>query len=310
MKPVVFIHTNNKQMIGAKVAAYLLKARSRFPDEFVVRTLRLEETPHLCLREGQSYLRKGRIAIWKNSDLQSFSPLRMMVPQAMCFKGRALLIDPDVFAVGDVYDLLTRHMQGRAILAKKVASGYRDNGQPFYASSVMLLDCARLAHWQWERQIDEMFAKVLDYGPWISLRLEDPATIGSLEEEWNHFDTLTEHTKLLHNTERSTQPWKTGLPVDYDTTSLIHPAAGSRRWRSRLRGMLGLQLAKSETGAPPRYLPHPDPAQEQYFLQAVRECLSAGVFDERFIRDEMQKNHLRHDLLEGIAKLDCDRAAR
>lgn len=309
MKPVVFIHTNDKQMIGAKVAAYLLKARSRSADEFVVRMLRLEETSHLYRREGQTYLRKGRMATWKNDDLQSFSPLRMMVPQAMSFQGRALVIDPDVFAVGDVYELLARHMQGRAILAKEVAGGYRDNGQPFYASSVMLLDCARLAHWQWNRQIDEMFTKTLDYGPWISLRLEDPATIGPLEEEWNHFDMLTEHTKLLHNTERSTQPWKTGLPVDFDTTGQVHRPVRFGRLRARLRGLPALPRTASEIGAPSRYVSHPDRAQERYFLQAVRECLSAGVFDERFLRDEMQKNHVRHDLLERIAELDDNEPA-
>jgi hypothetical protein len=200
-------------------------------------------------------------------------------------------------------------MQGKAILARKVAGGYRDNGQPFYASSVMLLDCARLTHWQWNRQIDDIFAKTLDYGPWISLLFEDPATIGPLEEEWNHFDMLTEHTKLLHSTERSTQPWKTGLPVDYDTTSLVHPPADSGRLWSRVRGMLGLRRAASGTGATPRYIPHPDRTQEQYFLRSVRECLSAGVFDEGFLREAMQKNHLRHDLLERIAELDHDKAA-
>jgi hypothetical protein len=310
MKPVVFIHTNDKQLLGAKVAAYLLKARSRSADHFLVETLRLEDTPHLYRREGQTYLRKGRLATWRNDDLQSFSPLRMKVPQAMSFRGRALVIDPDVFAVGDVYELLARPMEGRAILARKVAGGYRDNGQLFYASSVMLLDCARLTHWQWDRQIDDMFAKTLDYGPWISLRLEDPATIGPLEEDWNHFDTLAEHTKLLHNTERSTQPWKTGLPVDYDTTSHGPRPGRFGRLRSRLRGMLATPLSASESGSPPRYLSHPDHAQERYFLKAVRECLSAGVFDERFLREEMQNNHVRHDLLERIGELDADESAR
>ena len=48
-------------------------------------------------------------------DLQSFTPLRFMPPQLMGYEGRAIVIDPDVFAVGDVYELLTpRHGgQGR-----------------------------------------------------------------------------------------------------------------------------------------------------------------------------------------------------
>jgi len=52
-------------------------------------------------------------------------------------------------------------------------------------------------------------------GPWHFLLSESPDHIGLLEDEWNHCDMLTEATKLLHNTEISTQPWKTGLPLLY-----------------------------------------------------------------------------------------------
>jgi hypothetical protein len=294
-------------MIGAKVGAYLLKSRSRSPESFDVRLLRLEETPQLLRREGQTYLRKGRTAVWRNDDLQSFSPLRMMVPQAMGFQGRALVIDPDVFAIGDVHELLVRDMRGKAIVCRNVTAGYRDNGNRFYASSVMLLDCARLAHWQWDRQIDEIFSGRLDYGPWISLLLEEPATIGELEEEWNQFDVLTRNTKMLHNTERSTQPWKTGLPVDYDTTTVGTHRPG---WAGAMRRALDkLGVRKTVEQHERYYLPHPDPAQEAFFLRAVRECLLAGVFDEDFLRQEMRQRHVRQDLLERIAALGPLKAA-
>ena len=36
----------------------------------------------------------------------------------MDYQGRALVIDPDVFAAGDVWDLLQRDMQGHAILCR------------------------------------------------------------------------------------------------------------------------------------------------------------------------------------------------
>ncbi len=62
VKPVVFVHTNDKQLFGAKLAAYSLKARSKHPDRFEVKLLRLEETPHLYHREGRDYLRKGKVA--------------------------------------------------------------------------------------------------------------------------------------------------------------------------------------------------------------------------------------------------------
>ena len=38
-----------------------------------------------------------------------------------------------------------------------------------YASSVMLLDCARLGHWQVEKQFRELFTFERDYRKWINL---------------------------------------------------------------------------------------------------------------------------------------------
>ena len=79
----------------------------------------------------------------------------------------------------------------------------------------MLLDCAKLTHWRTAEQFDEMFESKRDYMDWICLKLEPRETIGLLEPEWNDFDHLAENTKLLHNTKRWNQPWKTGLPVDF-----------------------------------------------------------------------------------------------
>ena len=105
-----------------------------------------------------------------------------------------------------------------------------------------------------------------DYMDWVSLKLEDPATIGPLENEWNDFDTLTEQTKLLHNTKRKTQPWKTGLKIDYrpaDTFQLFPPRHWLRRGR---RALFGDYKFAGTYGA------HPDPAQEAFFFGLVKEA--------------------------------------
>lgn len=287
-KPTVFIHSNNKQLLGARVAEYALKSRSKSPDSFEVKILRLEETQHLYKRQGKQYLRKGKLAIWKNDDLQSFSPLRMMVPQVMNYVGQALIIDPDIFAVGDVYDLLTLDMQGKSILCRNISEGYKSNGNSFYATSVMLLNCNDLTHWQWDKQIDDMFDKKLDYGPWISLKLEDSNRIGDLAEEWNHFDTLNDQTKLLHNTERSTQPWKTGLPIDYDTTQI------NRNWIANF-----LNIFKKQK----KYIPHPDIRQEQFFLELLKECIEENIIDEEYLLAEIAASNLRKDIFQQLEKI-------
>ena len=211
-RPQVFIQTNAKQLIGALVSAHSLKRNSAHGDAFDVTIMHHEDHAFFAARQGQLFLRGGDKRVWDNADLQSFTPLRFMPPALMGYRGRAVVIDPDIFAVGDIWELLTRDMQGKAIVCRRRGSANDRNGA--YATSVMLLDCAQLGHWRVEENFAELFAFTRDYMDWISLKLEPPSTIGLFEEQWNDFDRLTPATRLLHNTRRRTQPWKTGLPVD------------------------------------------------------------------------------------------------
>jgi hypothetical protein len=223
----VFIQTNHKQLIGALVAQYALRRNSRNNDKFDVRIIHTRDYPFLRVREGQLYLRDGTKRQWFNNDLQSFTPLRFMPPKLMGYTGRAVVIDPDVFAVGDIWELLSRDMAGKAILCRRRRFGALGLVDSCLASSVMLLNCDSLTHWHCEKQFNELFQFEQDYTDWICLKPEPRETIGFLEEEWNDFDRLTEKTKLLHNTRRKTQPWKTGLPVDWTPTERFRwfPAA-------------------------------------------------------------------------------------
>jgi len=292
MKPCVFIHTNERQMVGALVSRYSLQRNSRSSDQFDVRFIETRHQKFMQEREGQLYLRDGERRPWLNDDLQSFTPLRFMPPQLMGYQGRALVIDPDVFAAGDVWDLLSRDMQGKALMCRSKSGSKGKRGA--LASSVMLLDCAKLSHWKVEEQFAEMFEFRRDYMDWISLKLEDRGTIGLFGNEWNDFDHLDENTRLLHNTKRKTQPWKTGLPVDYrpaDTFRLFPPRHWIRRARRALFG--DYRFAG-------RYKQHPDPRQEAFFFGLLKECLENGVVDEARLREEMRSNHIRHDALEVL----------
>lgn len=293
MKPTVFIHTNHKQKLGAVVSRYSLQKNSAHADQFDVKFIEVKDFPCMAEREGLEYLRDGELRPWLNNDLQSFTPLRFAPPQLMNYEGRAVVIDPDVFALGDVWELLNRDMAGKAILCRPKSG--RKGRKGAFASSVMLLDCAKLRHWQFEENFAEMFKpSKRDYMDWVSLKLEDPATIGPLEHEWNDFDTLTDQTKLLHNTKRKTQPWKTGLKVDYrpaDTFQLFPP----RHWLRRARRALFGDYKFAGT-----YDAHPDPAQEKFFFGLVRGCLEDGVITETQLRDEMEQGHLRADALELV----------
>ena len=293
MKPTVFIHTNDRQIVGALVAEYALKRNTAHPDAFDVSILRREEHPVFAAHEGCRYLRDGAWREWRNDDLQSFTPLRFLPPEKMGYAGRALVIDPDIFAVSDVWELLSRDMQGKAILCRR-RSGWKKKS--CYASSVMLLDCAKLRHWRMQEGFEELFSGQRDYADWICLRLEDEATIGAFEDEWNDFDRLTANTKLLHNTRRWTQPWKTGLPVDFVPGEKFSGVPGVAWLMRKRREWFGDHAFLG------RYVRHPDANQERFFFGLLRECLERGIVSEELLRREMQRNHVRHDAFEVLRK--------
>jgi hypothetical protein len=160
----------------------------------------------------------------------------------------------------------------------------------------MLLDNAKLKHWRVERDFEEMFTFTRDYGKWINLKLEPEGSIGELETVWNDFDELTPATRMLHNTKRRTQPWKTGLPVDFrppersGAFNLVHLLHQLRRSLFGEYGLLG------------RYARHPDGTQERLFFALLKECMKDGIITKEMLEKEMRLNHVRHDAIEVLEK--------
>ena len=294
-KPCVFIHVNHKQWLGAVAGRHALRKYSNNNDKFDVKFIEVKDHAFMQAREGQLYLRDGEKRRWLNNDLQSFTPLRFMPPELMGYKGRAVVIDPDVFARADVWELLSRDMRGMSLMCRPKSGNKGKRGA--LATSVMLLDCAKLKHWKMEENFNEMFEFKRDYMRWIGLHLEDRSQIGLFENEWNDFDNLTANTKMLHTTKRLQQPWKTGLPIDYrmaDTFQLFPPKHWIRRARRAIFGDYFLAGT---------YKAHPDPEQERFFFQLISECLDTGVISEADVRKEMMSNHVRHDAIELVKRL-------
>ena len=290
----VFIQANDKQYLGALVAEYALRRNSAHNDSFDIRIMNYADFPVLHAQEGNVYLRDGGKRDWVRDDLQSFTPTRFLPPQLMGYQGRAVVIDPDVFALADIWELLSRDMQGKAVLCRPKSGNKGKRG--CLATSVMLLDCAKLAHWKFEEQFNAMFSNERDYMKWVCLKYEDPDTIGFFEPEWNDFDHLTGQTKMLHTTKRKHQPWKTGLPVDYraaDTFRLFPPRHWIRRARRALFG---------DYGFAGKYGQHPDLNQEHLFFGLLRECLDKGVISEAMLHEAMASNNIRHDALEVLER--------
>jgi len=278
VKRTVFVHANDRQMLGARISAHSYRRNAREPGSFDVKVLDVRDHPRL-LRRGQTILRAGHVRDWDPDDLQSFTPLRFYPPQAMGFEGLAVITDPDIFGVGDVGELFQRDLQGKAVWAVP-RPGHNDRDD-YIATSVMLLDCAKLAHWRFDQDLDDLFAHRFDYVDWIELKREDRSTIGLLEPEWNDFDRLTPRTKLLHTTKRRTQPWKTGLPVDYTLRE--------SGWFDALR-----RIRRQ------RYEQHPDRRQEALVYALLAEMVDSREVTKQELVAEMAANHIRHDSMELI----------
>ncbi|HEX6661266.1 MAG TPA: hypothetical protein VF067_05300, partial [Sphingomicrobium sp.] len=118
---------------------------------------------------------------------------------------------------------------------------------------------------------------------WIELKREDRSTIGVLEPEWNSFDRLDARTMILHTTKRRTQPWKTGLPVDYTLRE-----SGPLDFLRRL--------------ATHHYQAHPDRNQEALVYSLLSEMVDRRLITKDELVSEMMANHIRHDSLELIER--------
>jgi len=280
VKPTVFIQANARQMLGAKISALSYKKASRRPDSFNVRIIDAAEYPRL-MADGQSILRAGHVRAWDPDDLQSFTPLRFAPPKMMKWKGKAVVTDPDCFGVGDIADLFDHDMGAKAVMA--VPRPGHNKRNDYVATSVMLLDCAALKHWDIDQDLDDLFAQRFDYIDWIELKREDPATIGFLAPEWNDFDRLTTNTKILHTTKRRTQPWKAGLPIDY-TLRERGPFDFLRKFKRK------------------HYEAHPDPNQEALVYSLLADLVDRGDVTKPQLVAEMAANHVRHDSLDLIER--------
>ena len=222
--------------------------------------------------EGKPYLRDGVERNWRNDDLQSFTPLRFMPPELMDYQGRAVVVDPDVFAVGDIFELLTRDMAGKAIMCRTRAGAKRiSDGN--YASSVMLLDCAKLRHWQVEKQFRELFTFERDYRKWINLQYEEP----------EHHRAARAGVERLRPADRADQDGAQhpaqDPAVEERAAGRLHPGRdqpavpADRLADARRRKLFG------DYGLLGSYISHPDRNQEHLFFGLLRECVEQGTRD-------------------------------
>ena len=81
----------------------------------------------------------------------------------------------------------------------------------------MIFNNEKFKHISFEKILDLLFAHKLDYKNLIHLNyyIDNGINIFEADESFNSFDKYDNRTEFLHTTNRITQPWKTGLKIDF-----------------------------------------------------------------------------------------------
>ena len=131
-----------------------------------------------------------------------FTNYRLAVPQFAGAGGRAIYNDVDQIYLCDPAELFDLDMADHGFLA--IAAENRSGGTPF-DSSVMLIDCARMAG-VWTLPATHVGRK----SALLNKAAEIPGLWGRLAPDWNARDAeyAAGRSKLIHYTRLRTQPWQ------------------------------------------------------------------------------------------------------
>lgn len=206
---VIYIGSEPKTTIARKVLEYSILKNTAYEVEFKP------------LEGDVSWSKRN------SKDLTSqvgtgFSLLRWDVPSRQGYEGFAVYLDADQIVLSDIYDLWT--MDGRFPTDKinpcSIWSTYQTgwgsltkkyfSNKPSPETSVMLIDCAVAKYNQ--DSVDTIITHLLkqtDRRYYVQMmraqnHIVSPAKIPT---HWNHLNTATKETKLLHYTKEDQQPW-------------------------------------------------------------------------------------------------------
>lgn len=285
MEKKLFILTNRKQILGAKLSEYSFRRHLKNTPDVAVEILVVDDLEQFRELEGRTYLRCGKPVAYALNDLQSFTLARFIPPERMGFDGRAVAIDPDIFALQDVSKLFNLDLKGN-----RLAAVWKPEKR-IWDTSVMIFDCEKLSHWRFNEFIRKLFTKEIDYTDLMHLKIEQD--ILKLDRIWNSLDHIDENTRILHTTNRITQPWRTGLPIDFT----IKPMP-------KLLGFIPREPIHKLLGKyPTHYKKHPNKKVEETFFTILGDALHDGVVTREEITTEIKNGHVRKDIFQKLQAL-------
>ena len=270
-----FIQANNKQMIGALVAKASIERNSKYS----VDILNIDQTDY-----GLGNLRYLKSNVWQTfqaKDLQSFTLIRFFPPTLMAFQGIAIVTDPDIFSIKNLDPLieLATSLEFDILACKK-------NGR--FDSSLMILNCETLAELDWPILLERLRSGSLDYLDLISLNFPHLRII-ELNRKFNNLDQILDDTVSFHTTNRLTQPWKTGLKIDFTRDTSRFKFGVPLHWLLRIKG-----------DWPTRYKKHPDENVEKAFFDLARLALIEKKISATQVDEAISNGWVREDFWECL----------
>lgn len=274
----ILIQSNNKQKLASKIAAASFIKQGFSHND--IKFLEFENNSFLKSKINKKYLRKGIIKTFKD-DLQSFTLLRFYGPEFINYKGKILIIDPDVFAIKDPKDISNFLNQDSYLACTFI------NRKP--RSEVMMIDATKVK-WKFKEIIEKLFNLEIDYDDLMNLSFDKYLKINELDLKYNSHDQITKETILLHTSNRITQPWKEGLDVDFERHH-------SKRniIKQKLRKFLGLKYNKDMIED--KYYKHPNEEVIERFKELYNFALEHKIINNNEVEDAIKNKFFTKNFL-------------
>ena len=265
-----FIQANNKQMIGALVAKASIERNSKY----AVEILNIDQTDYGL--DNLKYLKSNVWQTFQARDLQSFTLIRFFPPTLMQFRGIAIVTDPDIFSIKDLAPLidLAESLDFDILACKK---------NDKFDSSLMVLNCETLGELEWPILLDRLRSGDLDYLDLITLNFPH-LRIVELDRRFNTVDLISEETISFHTTNRLTQPWKTGLKIDFTRDKSKFKFGIPLHWLLRVKGKW-----------PNHYQCHPNEIVEKTFFELSKLALAEGKISKSQVDEAISNRWVRAD---------------
>ncbi|MBL8211584.1 MAG: hypothetical protein JNK87_12765 [Bryobacterales bacterium] len=203
----VFVGSGDASRIERGVLEYSLARHATQPYELYI----YNGTRGVVERNGEVVWQRETLGPVRGHKFATeFSLFRYLIPELCRFEGRAIYLDSDMIALGDIAELANWPLPDAAWFAA-VPHAYPEIGPHRWALSVMVIDCSRCrfdlpAAFRGIEQRAYTYSEFSQMAPRYLARY--PIPIAELARDWNVFDAYDNTTRLIHYTDLDRQPWR------------------------------------------------------------------------------------------------------